>query len=171
MYSAEDILNAREERVEFQQELLQKFKETLITMRVNYPGINKDNSITRGIISIMKHNLYDLFKHNIIFKKEEVRAEGPLVYLVVKGDSRDIKIKTIELEEAHALGRLLDIDVYDKEGNSLSRSEIGFEKRKCFICNEEAHLCVRARKHKEEHIKDFIKNKYEEYLQVGKEDE
>lgn len=168
MYSAEDILNAREERVEFQQELIEKFHQILIVMRVNYPGINKDNYITRGIISIMKEELYTLFKDKIIFKKEEITAEGSLIFIVIGEDSKNVKIKTIKLEDEHSLGRLLDIDVYDKVGNSLSRSELGFEKRKCFICNLHAHLCVRARKHEEDEIINFIKNRYEKYLQVGK---
>lgn len=168
MYSAEDILNAREERVEFQQELIEQFNQTLIAMRVNYPGINKDNYITRGIISIMKDELYTLFKDKILFKKEEITAEGPLIFIVTEEDSKRAKIKTIKLEHEHSLGRLLDIDVYHKVGNSLSRSELGFKKRKCFICNFDAHLCVRTRKHEEDEIINFIKKRYEKYLQVGK---
>ncbi|CAM2913504.1 citrate lyase holo-[acyl-carrier protein] synthase [Hathewaya histolytica] len=168
MYSAEDVLNAREYRVSFQEDLIEEYKETLVVMRVNYPGIEKDNRLTRDIIGIMKEEVYKIFQADILFSKEDFTAEGPLVFWVIKGDSLKIKKTTVDIEETHILGRTLDIDVYNALGNSLSRSDIGYDKRVCFLCNEYAHLCVRSKKHNIKSIIDFIENRYEKYINMEK---
>ena len=49
MYTAEDILIGRERRIEFQEKLVEKYKMPILVIRVNYPGLNKDNHFSQGI--------------------------------------------------------------------------------------------------------------------------
>ena len=54
MYTAEDILIERERRTQHQQKLLKQYKMPILVIRVNYPGINKDNHISQEITKVME---------------------------------------------------------------------------------------------------------------------
>lgn len=162
-YTAEEILIDREERVYKQENLLEKYGDTLLTIRVNYPGINKNNHISLGIIKVLCELVVKEFNSKILYKDFSISAEGPIMTMVIKENENEVKRKAVNIEEKHSLGRCVDIDVYDKNGNGLSRSELGLAKRKCYICNDFAHNCVRSRKHDMKEIEQFIKDKFEFY--------
>lgn len=161
--TAEDILVAREERVRFQEKLIEKFKMPLVTVRVNFPGIYKENDISINIIEIIDGAIATLFKKNIRFKLFRITEEGPILNLAVTGMAENIKREMIKIEEEHFLGRCVDIDVYDLHGKSLSRETFGKKPRKCFICNEDARICVREAKHPNYEVMSYILTKYGEY--------
>ncbi|WPC41711.1 citrate lyase holo-[acyl-carrier protein] synthase [Clostridium sp. JS66] len=162
-YTPEDILMCREERVCEQEKLIKLYKKTLVFMRVNYPGVVKNNTITLGIMKFMNKFLIEQLNQYIEYKNFAVTAEGPSLTLIVNKNAKDIKKITVNIENKHFLGRYVDIDVYDENNNSLSRGMLGFKPRTCYICSDIAQYCVRSRKHSEEEIKEFIKNKYEDY--------
>lgn len=164
MYKPQDILEAREKRVELQQDLLQKYKIPLLNVRVNYPGIDKDNNITREIINVIDNILSDMFDIDIYYKMLAYTAEGPILIMLINKDVKELKEIAIDIENKHTLGRCMDIDVYDIFGKSISRTELGHESRKCFLCDEIAHNCVRARRHSQKEIIRFIRDKYLEYI-------
>lgn len=162
-YTPEDILMCREERVYEQEKLIKFHKKTLVFMRVNYPGVVKNNAITLGIMKFMNKFLMKELKQYIEYKNFVITAEGPSLTLIVNKNAKDTKQITVNIENKHFLGRYVDIDVYDENNNSLSRGMLGFKPRTCYICSDIAQYCVRSRKHSEEEIKEFIKNKYEDY--------
>ncbi len=53
----------------------------------------------------------------------------------------------VEVEDTHPLGRLFDIDVIDTQGVVLSRDQLRFARRRCFVCGRDAKLCARNRVH------------------------
>lgn len=165
MYTAENIFLAREERVQLQQELLNKYKLPMLVMRVNYPGVNKDNKLTRQIMSNMVKILSDIFSPYIHFSISTNTAEGPLIIMLLEKDVKKIKQIAIDIENKHLLGRCVDIDVYNQFGTSISRIELGYEMRTCYLCDDVAHICVRSKKHREEEVIKYIKGKYEEYME------
>lgn len=165
-YTAEDILVAREERVNYQEKLLNKYNNTLINVRVNYPGIAKNNYVSFGIIKEICSLIIREFEDIIVYKFFSITAEGPIVTVVVKKNSLEVKYKTINIEENHFLGRYVDIDVYHKSGRNLSRKELSLHQRKCYICDEFAQNCVRTGKHNISEIEQFIKDKYEKYYNL-----
>ena len=81
MYTAEDILLQREKRIEYQEKLLQKYKMPLLVIRVNYPGVNKDNSVSQGIAKVMEKVICEKFSDSIHNKIITTTAEGPLVII------------------------------------------------------------------------------------------
>ena len=90
-------------------------------------------------------------------------ATGMEFYRVLRADALDVKRACSEFEEGHPLGRLLDIDVVEMAGETptpISRTALGMPPRRCFICNEEAKVCARSRKHTvlemQEHIAHMI---------------
>lgn len=150
-----EILNSREKRAQRQEELLKKYPYSLISFTLNTPGEIKDNELYRkihrkGIMAIIetleKHDL------NIIYSEEYSKSTGPEYYTIVDTDAYSLKGLMTNIEDNHKIGRIFDIDVFDKEHNQISRSELGFNSRKCLICNEDARTCMRNRTHSYEEL-------------------
>lgn len=74
-------------------------------------------------------------------------ADGPAFFAVIPGCAQQIKGHCVSLENTLALGRMLDIDLSDKEGNPISRSDLGLPPRRCFVCSRPAAICVSRKLH------------------------
>jgi len=165
MYTAEDILLGREKRVEYQERLIKQYKMPILVIRVNYPGINKDNHFSQEITKIMEQIISEIFSYSIHYKIMTTTAEGPLVIMAINKDATEIKEMALNIEDNHILGRCVDLDVYDEDGRSISREDFGVDMRKCYICDDVAHNCVRSKKHSKEEIEGFIKSRFAEYME------
>lgn len=165
MYTAEDILLGREQRIEYQQRLIKQYKMPILVIRVNYPGVNKDNHFSQEIVKIMEQIIGEIFSYSIHYKIMTTTAEGPLVIMSINKDAKDIKSMALNIEDNHILGRCVDIDVYDENGISIGREEFGLGMRKCYVCDDVAHNCVRSKKHPKEEVEGFIKSKFAEYME------
>lgn len=163
MYTAEDILLAREIRINYQEKLVNQYKMPILVIRINYPGVNKDNYYSQKITAIMEKIICKLFSDSINYKKIVTTAEGPIAIMCINKDVRSIKLMTLNLEDNHVLGRCVDLDVYDDKGISISRRNFGLAMRKCYICDDIAHICVRSKKHSKEEVEGFVKSRFEEY--------
>ncbi len=155
------ILEARDKRVEFIENLI-PLNNVIISLRSNYPGTNKDNEATRKVIGYM--DLY--IRENIPVMKFHKLNNGEgltYIYIINSQDAVSIKNKTVEIENTHKLGRLIDIDVYYKSIKSISRSELNISKRKCFICNKDAFLCIVGKTHDLELLTNYFKRNLIEY--------
>ncbi|MBU5269872.1 citrate lyase holo-[acyl-carrier protein] synthase [Clostridium cochlearium] len=166
-YTAMDILLAREERVEFQNTLLEKYKLPMLCLRVNYPGVIKDNETSRGISNILKAEIEDKFDTQIVYKCYKVTAEGPILILIIDNIAEEIKKYSIYVEQNHLLGRCVDIDVYNVDGTGISRTYLGYKPRKCFICEDMAQNCVRSRKHSMEQVINYIEEQYKKFNNIN----
>ncbi|WBW98043.1 citrate lyase holo-[acyl-carrier protein] synthase [Oceanirhabdus sp. W0125-5] len=165
MYTIQDLLDARELRVEFINELIERYNNTVISLRVNYPGLEKDNAITRKIMEIIGVLVSNLFSEKIKYTMTSYTAEGPIMFYVIDEEVENVKSVTIDIEDRHTLGRCIDLDVYNTEGESISRVSLGKNPRSCFICDKPAHECVRSRAHSYEEIAKFIADRYNDYLE------
>jgi holo-ACP synthase len=162
-YTAAELLEAREKRVGLIDKLLKRYNTPLLVMRVNYPGLEKTNKLTENIMAEMGSLICALLSGKVCSKMLLRGAEGPIFYVAVREDVLALKTIAIKFEETHMLGRCLDLDVYDLEGKSISRQELGYLKRKCYLCEDYAHNCVRARRHSEHEVVGYIEEKYREY--------
>lgn len=162
-FTAFELLAAREKRVDLITKLLKCYITPLLVMRVNYPGLQKMNELTLRIMKDMSPLLRNSLGGKVCGQLLLQGAEGPILYLAVQEDVIVLKRAAVNFEETHPLGRCLDIDVYDLEGNGISRQELGYPRRKCYLCEEDAHLCVRARRHNEHEVIGYIQEKYQEY--------
>lgn len=143
----QDILQAREERVQLQAELQKIYRRPLLTHRVNTPGENKDTPVSRGIFNAVEAALQEHFGGRIIAEKMLLSAEGPVMIRVMDETPEALKAEATTLENTHPLGRFVDLDVYGLDGVSLSRSALGVGPRSCYVCSEPAHGCARSRRH------------------------
>ncbi len=77
------------------------------------------------------------------------------------GDGNLLKKYSIDLEETHPLGRLIDIDVTLKgQTNSLSRGSL----RKCFLCDKPAFVCGKNRTHSLEELNKYFNDTSKAYF-------
>ena len=165
-----DLLDARENRVYHQKELLNKYPgAVLISMTLNIPGPVKDSPRYRKALETGLHRLKTILKDGCGSKcsftilHEEFRplATGPEAYLVVRSSAAnssadseklalDIKKAAVSVEEGSDLGRLFDLDVLIPDETfpqSISRSRLGAAPRRCLLCEEDAKACARSRAH------------------------
>lgn len=163
----EQLLEAREQRVAHQKELIEKFRLPLVSFTVNIPGASKktrDSSIIfREGCNVLKKKLKEAscsLEFNEI-KNPDTGYEG---YFLVKAGERTLKALMLQIENEHPLGRLFDLDVIGKAGKSISREDLGISKRKCLICEEDAHSCGRSRRHSTEALINKIEMMVNSFL-------
>lgn len=136
----------------------------MLTLRANYPGIQKGNATTEYVLAAVSRMFQEIFNHRIIYGKAYDTPEGPTIFYVVKGDARTLKENAIYIEENHGLGRFVDIDVYDtNEEYPISRVELFHAQRKCFLCGRYAHVCARSKTHRREDLIAHMEEKVTVY--------
>lgn len=165
-YNSIDILEAREKRSNMQEYLLKKYNNTIICLRVNYPGTNKNSKLCKNISCSIEKIINDMFGCSINYKFLKYTAEGRVVIFILKLDAMRVKKIAVEIEEKHILGRCVDIDVYDPSTlRCISRTELNLPKRKCYLCQEDAHVCVRNQQHTASEIINYMENCYKKYME------
>lgn len=150
----EDMLDQREKRAYQITEVKQRYPDkSIISFKLNIPGPNKNND---DLLYAFNEGL-KLLDYEIIYD-ERYNKTGPECILI-SNDPKDLtKSKMIEIEDKFPLGRLFDLDVLD-----IDRSQLKIEARKCLICDDEAHVCSRSRKHGLEEVLDKIYQMIPEY--------
>ncbi len=148
------ILEAREKRAKHIEELIKKFKNnTIVIFKLNVPGENKNLVKLKFIYKIYDQLIQKEFNNLIINKGKTKSDDGDYLYYIINERGNIVKEKTIFMEDNNRLGKLIDIDVYDKV--VISRTDLSYEMRKCLICNNYAHICVRTKAHTQKEL--FIK--------------
>lgn len=148
--SLQDILRAREIRVQYQEHLLNKYEATVVSYKLNIPGPIKYNSLIKQIfdegLKVFKlklnENVFETLQEKTIYENT-----GPEYFGTFNIEPEKIKRLTTLIEETHPLGRLFDFDVIAPNGLQLSREELGIEQRKCLLCEKNAFECGRSRSH------------------------
>lgn len=165
------LLDSKEARRDRQINLIGKYKDTLISFTLNIPGIEKDNSDYRRVHrEAFEYILKNLKKRDIeILLEDRIdKSTGSEGYIVVKKDAKFIKYLMIQIEENHMLGRIFDIDVFDKNHTQISRGDLDLKGRKCLICDRDVRLCIREKRHSREELLREIKGLIEEYFNLTK---
>ena len=156
----------RDKRVAYQEDLLKKNKDkTLVTIRINYPGIEKSNYITDDIVNIIYNDILTYYGKFIVFEDKYKNKEGIVAHFLFDLDFVNVKKEMINVEEEHILGRCLDIDVYAYKNDKvigISRSDLFKKPRKCFICDLDAKLCSRAQTQTMEEKQNYFEVAYTE---------
>ena len=71
----------------------------------------------------------------------------------------------MEVEEASLGGRLLDLDIYDKDFSQISRSSLGLPERKCILCGDTARTCIKKERHKIEELEERVREIIEDTIE------
>lgn len=146
----EDMLAEREARAAAQRRLLSAGGDGLVCLTMNMAGPIKDFPLLQlGFRESRCLTEAALHQAGIEYRLMEERQSkcGPCAFYRIGGDLKKIKGALCAVEETPHLGRLLDLDVLAPDGGKLSRQELGLSPRRCLICNEEAAVCGRSRRH------------------------
>jgi len=165
----DEMLSFREKKVSMQEALHKKHEEaTIVALGMNIPGPRKTSAGIFLAFSSGGEELNSLFlEHGLTVTEVTVVKEktGYLkLYAVKSEDPIFVKKITIHMEETHPLGRLFDIDVYDKAGNGIGRAELGYPVRRCLICEKDAKLCGRSRSHTAEELYGRVESMINSWL-------
>lgn len=146
----QEILDAREQRVIRQKELLRRFGCPLISFTMNIAGPVKDSPLIRAGFALGQQLLRDQLKSAaipVLHQEDRCTRAGCEMLYAVAGNTETVKRLCVELEEYLPIGRLFDLDVLDGEGNKLSREKFGRGMRLCLICGKPVYQCSRSRAH------------------------
>ena len=129
----EQVLLARDRRVQRQQALHRQYGGTLLSFTMNIAGPVKDTPLVRlafraGLAALDR----DL---GAPVHRESVAAPT--------GPAGAVKDLCLRLEEQAPVGRLYDLDVLSPGGEKLSRPQ----SRRCLICGGPVTVCSRSRAH------------------------
>ena len=153
--SVEDMMRARDERVQVQNEMLTAAASfpaptALLSFGMNIPGAVKQTPLIRSGFLFGKERLTELLQregHAILLPRELRRVSGDTWLCLVGAPPEAVKRLAVSLEDSEALARLFDIDVLDCEGRKLSREDFSLPPRRCLLCEEAAVVCARSRAH------------------------
>ena len=147
-HSLLEILDAREQRVHRQKELLEAFCVPLICFTLNIPGPDKASAlIEKGFQLGCRLLKQQLKQWKILHWEQRCTAAGWEAFFCVDGPSDQLKRAAVYLEDKTAGGRVFDIDVLTPNGTKLDRETLGFFRRKCLLCDQDAVVCGRSRSH------------------------
>ena len=170
-----EFLFDRDKRVAYQEHLLKENKDkTLVTIRINYPGIEKSNYITDNIVNTIYNEILTYYGKFIVFEDKYKNKEGIVAHFLFDLDFVNVKKEMINVEEEHILGRCLDIDVYTLKNDKvigISRSDLFKKPRRCFICDLDAKICSRAQTHTIDEIKNYFEVVYKNFKDSQKKTE
>ncbi len=143
----EQLLDSRDKRAERQRELQKQFPgSALVCLTVQLPGSEKRNRTSLLIGGAGLPALLNKFGSVLKHVQVQDLETGYEAYLMVSLPASLVKRMTVELEEKHPLGRLMDMDVIGPDG-PVSRESAGFGPRKCLLCDNEVRYCMRAHTH------------------------
>lgn len=145
MATLQDILSARDQRAASQRLLLERHRQPVLSMTVVMPGPVKRNVTSLFIAQVGSALIEESFKasESIVNDKET----GFEALYAIPLPPEELKRMAVAIEDSHPLGRLLDLDVIAPDGTPLSREALGLLPRRCLVCGDHAHACVRSRRH------------------------
>lgn len=155
------VLKAREQRIK-----LIKAKETsnlIICLKANIPGHIKQRKEAYILIRIFKKLLKLTF--DVVNTEFYNSDDGPYYLLEIRENNvYEVKHKLVEIENTHPLGRLIDLDLYDRNKENISRTSLNIPSRKCMLCDNEVFACIRSKTHTKEEILSHIKENLYQFL-------
>ena len=163
-----EVLQARDRRVNRQQELLRQYGCALICFTMNIAGpVKNSDEIRWGFrygCKLVRRQL-DRIKAKLLHWEECNEVTGNEAFFVVDADADRLKQLMVELEDNLELGRLFDLDVLTVDGRKLERSV----ERCCLICGAPGKACARSRAHSvpelQEKTRGILENAHERWKQ------
>ena len=68
----------------------------------------------------------------------------------------EVKRRCVAIETAEPFSRLIDLDVYDRDGIQIDRRSLGLPPRPCLVCDRPAVECIRLRRHTPAKVKGRV---------------
>lgn len=155
-----ELMQARETRRLHHESLLRQYPGAcLVSITLNTPGPVKDSAVLRQFFSQQVATFLAGLNLPILDQVKLEAISGPETYLVLDQDPLKVKARTLEFEQASPAGRLLDMDVLvlnQDIAQPISRSDIGQNRRTCFLCGQDAKACARQQQHDLQDLRHYM---------------
>lgn len=163
--SLEDMLLARDRRMERQQLLLTRWPHaSVVVLTIVAPGKRKRDRHTAVMARAASEALVDAFAGSALLWQWRDLPTGTELWIVSSLPADVCKRLAVGIEENHPLGRLMDIDVIDASLVPIGRSSLGLPSRKCLLCGDDARVCMRAGRHSYSDLLDKISDTVDAYV-------
>jgi len=164
------LLDAREKRYSLRKSIAQE-RYSSLSLSLNIPAYPKSNASIHHFFSIVLAQFKDFLQANNIeilssLSTEIIDEDGDFFVAAIKENSKyspsALKKITEDFEANHLLGRLIDVDIFDKNTLPISSGKA----KKCFYCNEHSAVsCMRAKRHSYSQMRTFIEEKIALYTE------
>lgn len=144
--------------------LIKEYGKNLVSIFVDFPSKNCENTFTKNIIQCMESIFEGIFTTKIFLKINWIAGVGPVLIMLIDSNANDIKKTCVEIEEKHIFGGCVVINVYNYNGKEITREELNYAPKKCFICGDSLENCKKVNKHSDNEIIQRIQLQYNEYL-------
>ena len=145
----EQLLQARDDRAARQLALTKDWPDrTLVCVTVVLPGPVKRDGRSLKVAEAAVAAVLEMF-HPVYQELYDLET-GYEGYFIVDGALLDVKKACCEIENNHPYGRLMDLDVIERVGETVvpvGRDRVGEEPRRCLLCGRPARECMRAHAH------------------------
>ena len=138
------MLQAREDRVHLQHQMLQSYRCPLICFTMNIAGPVKVSALIQRGFEVGLAALDAQLKENFVKKRcIDISATGCQALYAVNMEASALKQICVAIEGNSPLGRLFDMDVIDTNGIKLERTDL----RGCIVCGAPGRACAAGRIH------------------------
>lgn len=165
LVTLEQMLAAREERSARIAAALDR--APLVSFTMNIAGPRKNSPLIRRGFAEGLRALTEAFAARGIplsLLNREDSVTGCEALFAAAGGALDVKHICAAIEDAGALGRLYDMDVIDKDGRKLDRSELGLTERGCMVCGAPGRGCAARRTHSAETLRAETERRLTEHF-------
>jgi holo-ACP synthase / triphosphoribosyl-dephospho-CoA synthase len=147
-----------------------------LSLNLNVPGYPKSNENVKTFFRYCLYDLHTYFKAHQVYLNDRDAVEradeaGDFFITTCLSGLHSIEgIKQIceDFEEMHPLGRFIDVDLADREGNLVSSGKA----KLCFYCNQRPAVeCRRENAHEMNELRVFMFSRMEAYCSQRREDD
>lgn len=155
------ILQARDERAQIQQQILSAYRCSLACFTMNIAGpIKYSPLIKRAFLHGLSALEAQIPADRIRYRRVMTGNTGCQAFLAVDMCAKELKSICTTIEDATKLGRLFDMDVLDVNGKKLDRTE----QRGCIVCGAVGRSCAATRRHSVETLQDITNHIMHEHF-------
>ena len=137
---------ARDSRQEALAQVLSEVHPATLFLSMNIPGPEKT---LPGVVELYRWMLDQLPVHlaSPTIERHASDLLGPYLILGLDADPVAVKEICIRLEAVHPSARLVDLDIYARDGTQIDRGTLGHARRSCLVCDGFAVDCIRSGRH------------------------
>jgi holo-ACP synthase CitX len=77
---------------------------------------------------------------------------GPYAIVSLNREASEVKRRCIAMETSQPFARLVDLDIFDGNGQPLDRAALGLSQRPCLLCSQPGVECIRLQRHRADEL-------------------
>lgn len=165
--SLDALLAAKDSRAARQSDWLTHYNQPVVSLTLVTPGEVKDSIRYRHAMGVALQACDQLFWRSgwqVLDRQVLWLPTGPEALWCVAHPAVELKAHCAELEQAHPLGRIWDLDVICPQRGPVGRKSLGSDMRRCLVCDEPAHACARSRRHPVEEVRQRVEEMIDGWL-------